>query len=157
MMLCRAFLLSLVLLLSGCSFWSNHLGEPKLVINITAADNINPNFKGQPSPVELRIYQLTNSNAFEQSNFIQIYNDEQSVLTAELAVVRQLLSLMPGEVRQEVIPLGTGVKFIGVIAGFADYRAAKNKVIYEPIIFNSVTINIEVDGINLSISGEEGK
>ncbi|PKF79718.1 type VI secretion system lipoprotein TssJ [Vibrio sp. vnigr-6D03] len=153
----RICVLSLLLLLSGCSLWSDELVEPKLIINITAASNINPNVEGKPSPVELRIYQLTNSNAFEQADFIQIFNDEQGVLKAELALARQLPSLLPGETRQEVIPLGTGVKFIGVIAGFADYREAKNKVIYEPVVFNSVAINIDVDGINLSVSGEEEK
>ncbi|KPL97723.1 MULTISPECIES: type VI secretion system lipoprotein TssJ [Vibrio] len=145
----------LALWLSGCSLWSKDLGQPRLVVNLTAATNINPNAEGKPSPVELRVYQLTKRNAFEQADFIQIYDDDQGILKSELAVVRQLPSLLPGESRQEVIPLGAGVQFIGVIAGFADYREAKNKVIYQPVIVHSAAINIEVDGINLTVSGEE--
>ncbi len=72
-----------------------------------------------------------------------------------MVVSRQLPSILPGETRQEIIPLGSGVKYIGVIAGFADYREAKNKVIYKPLIVNSAVISIEIDGINLSVSGEE--
>ena len=144
----------LVTLLSGCSFSGAELA-PQIVLNIKAASNINPNVEGKPSPLELRVYQLTNSQAFSQADFIQIYNDEQGVLKAELLLTRQLESILPGETRQEVFPLAAETKYIGVIAGFADYREAKNKVIYKPIILGTTAINIEVDGINLSVSGEE--
>ncbi|ELR67256.1 Type VI secretion lipoprotein/VasD [Photobacterium marinum] len=147
--------LLLAALLSGCSFWGDEVLAPRLVLNIQAASNINPNVEGKPSPVEIRVYQLTDSQAFSLADFIQIYNDEQGVLKAELLVARQLASVLPGETRQESLPLAANTKFIGVIAGFADYREAKNKVIYKPLIVGSAAINIELDGINLSVSGEE--
>ncbi|WP_064609340.1 type VI secretion system lipoprotein TssJ [Photobacterium sp. J15] len=147
--------LLLAALLSGCSFWGDEVLAPRLVLNIQAASNINPNVEGKPSPVEIRVYQLTDSQAFSLADFIQIYNDEQGVLKAELLVARQLASVLPGETRKETLPLAANTKFIGVIAGFADYREAKNKVIYKPMIVGSAAINIELDGINLSVSGEE--
>ncbi|GAA5644308.1 MULTISPECIES: type VI secretion system lipoprotein TssJ [Vibrio] len=156
-MMRRLSVLLLSLVLSGCSFWGDELVVPQLVVNIKAASNINPNVEGKPSPVELRIYQLTDSQAFNQADFIQIYNDEQGVLKAELLLARQLASVLPGESRQEILPMAAGSKYIGVIAGFADYREAKNKVIYKPLIVSSAAINIEIDGINLSVSGEEEK
>ncbi|NAX22991.1 type VI secretion system lipoprotein TssJ [Vibrio sp. V39_P1S14PM300] len=156
-MMRRLSVLLLSLVLSGCSFWGDELVVPQLVVNIKAASNINPNVEGKPSPVELRIYQLTDSQAFNQADFIQIYNDEQGVLKAELLLARQLASVLPGESRQEMLPMAAGSKYIGVIAGFADYREAKNKVIYKPLIVSSAAINIEIDGINLSVSGEEEK
>lgn len=151
----RLYLMCIAFILSGCSSWGDETLEQNLVINIRAATNINPNVEGKPSPVELRLFQLTNRNAFELSDFIKVYSDGQGVLKAELVAYRQLPSILPGENRQEIIPLGTGVKYIGVIAGFADYREAKNKVIYKPVIVNSAAIDIEIDGINLSVSGEE--
>ncbi|MGR6862788.1 type VI secretion system lipoprotein TssJ [Aliivibrio salmonicida] len=154
-MLRRLCLICIVLILSGCGLFREELIEPKLVVHIKSSTNINPNVEDKPSPVELRIYQLTNNNAFEHSDFIKIYNDDQGVLKAELVVSRQLPSILPGETRQEIIPLGTGVQYIGVIAGFADYREAKNKVIYKPLIVTSTIISIEIDGINLFVSGEE--
>ncbi|ELA9196628.1 type VI secretion system lipoprotein TssJ [Vibrio sp. Vb2110] len=156
-MMRRLSVLLLSLVLSGCSFWGDEQAVPQLVVNIKAASNINPNVEGKPSPVELRIYQLTDSQAFNQADFIQIYNDEQGLLKAELLLARQLASVLPGESRQEILPMAAGSKYIGVIAGFADYREAKNKVIYKPLIVSSAAINIEIDGINLSVSGEEEK
>ncbi|GAB6263679.1 type VI secretion system lipoprotein TssJ [Photobacterium sp. R1] len=148
-------LMLLSLMVSGCSLWSEDLTAPQLVVNIRAASNINPNVDGKPSPVELRLYQLTDSQAFNQADFLQIYNDEQGVLKAELLLTRQLSSVLQGESRQEVLPLAAETKYIGVIAGFADYREAKNKVIYKPLVVSSAAINIDIDGINLSVSGEE--
>jgi len=147
-------LLLLATLLSGCSFWGNDLA-PQLVINIQASANINPNVEGKPSPVEVRIYQLSDSQAFNQADFIQLYSDAQGVLKAELLIARQLASVLPSENRKEVIPMAAETKYIGVIAGFADYREAKNKVIYQPVVLGSSAINIQLDGVNLSVSGEE--
>ncbi|EDK29187.1 hypothetical protein VSWAT3_04171 [Vibrionales bacterium SWAT-3] len=85
----RLCLMCIALMMSGCSLWSDDLVEPKLVVDIKAATNINPNVEGKPSPVELRIYQLTNNNAFELSDFIKFIMMTKCI-EAELAVSRQL-------------------------------------------------------------------
>ncbi|NOH85812.1 type VI secretion system lipoprotein TssJ [Vibrio sp. 03-59-1] len=151
----RLITVVMIMLLSGCSFWGQKDIAPQLVLKIKAASNINPNVEGKPSPVEVRIYQLSDSQAFEQAEFIQLYNDAQGVLKSEVLLTRELASVLPGEERSEVLPFASETKYIGVIAGFADYREAKNKAIYQPIVLGSAAINIDLDGINLSISGEE--
>lgn len=138
------------ILLTGCSFWQ--VEAPQLVININAAWNINSNIEGIPSPVELKIYQLSDSSAFTASDFLQIFSDDQGTLKAELLLVRQLPSIFPGESRQTIIPLAVNAKYIGIIAGFANYEEAKNKIIFQPVIENKTLVNIEIDGINLSVS-----
>lgn len=147
-------LLIISVLLPGCSFWGGEPEVPQLVLNINAASNINPNLDGIPSPLELRVYQLSDSQAFSMASFIQIFSDEQGVLKAELLLARQLGSVFPSESRQEVIPLAANTKYIGIIAGFAEHREAKNKVIYEPLIGSTTVVNIEIDGINLSVSDQ---
>ncbi|MCL9781230.1 type VI secretion system lipoprotein TssJ [Vibrio sp. S4M6] len=148
------YLLVLVCLISGCSIRPKDVTEPHLVVNIQAASNINPNTEGKPSPVVLRIYELADSQAFEQADFVHLYNDEQKTLKDSLLLVRHLPSVMPDKSSQQVLPLASGTKYIGVIAGFANYHDAKNKVIYQPMILRSTAINIELDGINLSVTGE---
>ncbi|MGF1877599.1 type VI secretion system lipoprotein TssJ [Photobacterium frigidiphilum] len=151
----RLIIVVMITLLSGCSFWGQEDITPQLFLKIKAASNINPNVEGKPSPIEIRVYQLSDSQAFEQAEFIQLYNDAQGVLKAEVLLTRELASLLPGEERNEAFPLASEAKYIGVIAGFADYREAKNKAIYQPMVLGSSAINIVLDGINLSISGEE--
>lgn len=147
------------LALTGCStisnLWSGETAAPSLVVKITAEQNINPNIKGEASPVALRIYQLVDSEAFNQANFIEIFSDEQNVLKAGMLSNRHLHSILPGESRQQVFILNPETKFIGVIANFADYRKAKNKAIIQPFIVSGVVINIHLDGINLTVTGEE--
>lgn len=144
----------LVMALSGCSFWKSK-EDPQLHLNIQAATNINPNINGKPSPLELRVYQLSDNQAFTQADFVQIFNDHQGVLKAELLVTRQLESIYPGETRKIVQPLAAEAKYIGVIAGFADYREARDKVIYTLTGDRNTPINVNIDGVNLSLS--EGK
>ncbi|CAK1700239.1 type VI secretion system protein VasD [Vibrio crassostreae] len=151
----RLVILAAMFLLSGCSFWGASDVTPQLFLNIKASANINPNVEGLPSPLEVRVYQMTDSQAFSQADFIQLYNDAQGVLKAELLLTRELASVIPNEERQVVMPLAAGTKYIGVIAGFADYREAKNKTIYQPLVVGSAVLNIELDGVNLSVTGDE--
>ncbi|MPY26914.1 type VI secretion system lipoprotein TssJ [Shewanella psychropiezotolerans] len=144
----------LILTLTGCSLWGDPV-EPKLFLDINSGLNINPNIERKPSPVEIRVYQLSDNQAFSQANFMQIFHGDQGVLKANLLVVRRLASVMPGEQRKEVIPLSSETKFIGVIAGFSNYREAKNKVIYKVIELEDTEVNVSLDGINLSISSKE--
>ena len=139
------------LFLVGCGFLSGTV-EQHLVLNIQAASNINANSEGIPSPLELRVYQLTDSQAFSDSEFLQIYSDGQGQLKEELIFIRQIRSIFPGEHRVEEIPMAAGTKYVGFIAGFSDYAESKNKVIFEPEIGKSSIVNIEIDGINMSVS-----
>lgn len=147
-----------VLLLNGCSswmFWKDPL-PLQVTVNIEAANNINPNLDGLASPLEMRVYQLADSEAFNQANFIDLYNDDQGILKAKLLSKRNLDSVLPAEKRVVVLPQLAETQYIGVIAAFADYREAKNKAIVQVQPGLPVVVNISVDGINISITGQEG-
>ena len=153
------FLLMLTFCVSGCStissLWSGEATAPRLIVKIKADKNINPNVKGEASPVAIRIYQLADSEAFKQASFIQIFSSEQAVLKAAMLSKRHLPSILPGESRRQVFILNPETKFIGVIANYADFREAKNKAIIQPLTSNGAVINIHLDGINLTVTGEE--
>ncbi|CAM3140423.1 type VI secretion system lipoprotein TssJ [Moritella viscosa] len=146
-----------MLLLSGCSylkFWDRS-SLLQVVVNIEAAGNINPNVDGLASPLEIRIYQLQDSEAFNQAGFIDLYNDDQGVLKADLLSKRNLDSVLPNEKRQIVLPLITGTRFVAVVAAFANYREAKNKAILTVQAGIPIIIDARIDGINVSITGQE--
>lgn len=156
------FLLACLMLviLSSCSLWDDNVAlQPQLQLNIQAATNINPNVKMKPSPLELRVYQLSDSQAFNQADFVQIFNDPQGVLKTDLLVSRQLTSIFPGERRDVVLERAPGAKYVGIIGGFADYRNAKNKIIFpldiDQILKTNTIIKINIDDINLDVTGGE--
>lgn len=145
-----------VFFLPACSIWDKPK-DPILTLDIKTNININPNVLGIPSPLEIRIYELSDSQAFNSSEFIQIYQDEQSVLKSELLLYRRLDSIFPGENRINTMPLSLTAKYVGVLAGFSQYQKSKNMVIYElkNNDGNSIELEIIVDGLNLSISKVE--
>jgi type VI secretion system protein VasD len=153
------------LLISGCStsmatltstlaFWQNDL-PLQVVINITAANNINPNLDNLASPLEIRVYQLQDSEAFNQASFIDIYNDDQGVLKEGVLSKRNLASLLPNEKRQVKLPLITETKYIAIIAAFSNYREAKSKAIVQITPGLPAAIDVNFDGVNISITGQE--
>ncbi|MDD1783969.1 type VI secretion system lipoprotein TssJ [Enterovibrio sp. ZSDZ35] len=152
-----------VALLGGCGsasslnpldWWADPTA-PVFKITIKAASNINPNVDDLPSPVEVRVYQLKDSEAFNQTDFIQIYSDDQGALKADLLSKRYLPSVVPGETTSEFIPASAETKFVGIIVAFANYREANNKVIYESLGNFSQILSLQLDGINLTMTGEE--
>ncbi|MCG7586378.1 type VI secretion system lipoprotein TssJ [Photobacterium sp. OFAV2-7] len=153
----KLFMVLSVFLLSGCSylaFWKD--ATPlQVIVNIEAANNINPNIDDLASPLEVRIYQLQDSEAFNQASFIDLYNDDQGVLKAGLLSKRNLDSLLPNEERQVVIPLIPETEYIAIVAAFADFREAKNKAILQIMPGVPVVIDAKVDGISVSITGKE--
>lgn len=146
-----------MLLLSGCSYlkFGDNASLLQVVVNIEAAANINPNVDGLASPLEIRIYQLQDSEAFNQAGFIDLYNDDQGVLKADLLSKRNLDSVLPNEKRQIVLPLISGTQFVAVVAAFANYREAKNKAILMVQPGMPIIIDAQIDGINVSITGQE--
>jgi len=153
----KLFTLLSVFLLSGCSyltFWKD-ASPLQVIVNIEAANNINPNIDGLASPLEVRIYQLQDSEAFNQASFIDLYNDDQGVLKAGLLSKRNLDSVLPSEERQVAIPLIAETEYIAIVAAFADFREAKNKVILQIQPGLPVVVDVKVDGVNVSITGQE--
>lgn len=150
------FLLILSLFLQGCSIWAEK-GAPVLTARISASNNINPNLDGTPSPVVVQIYQLKESEAFEQASFLQIYSDEQSALKSGLISSKHLPSIFPATKINESFELSPDAKFIGVIAGFADYREANNKALFEITEFKNTWINIYLNGVNLTLTQGDPK
>ncbi|WP_299017757.1 type VI secretion system lipoprotein TssJ [uncultured Photobacterium sp.] len=156
-MIRKLVVIALALLLGGCSSWMfwKDASPLLLVVNIEAANNINPNVDGLASPLEMRIYQLSDSEAFNQASFIDLYSDDQGTLKADLLSKRQLESVFPGDTRQLTMPQIAETQYIGVVAAFADYREAKSKALLPVQAGLPIAVNIIIDGINISVTGQE--
>jgi type VI secretion system protein VasD len=99
---------------------------PPKIVNLTvkAAANINPNGAGLPSPVVVRIYQLTGVTGFAETDFFELQDDAAGALGDEL-VGSELFVLAPGGVEVYARELGEDVRFVGIIAAFRDLSAGK--------------------------------
>jgi type VI secretion system protein VasD len=119
---------------------------------ITVDPTINPDLRGRPSPVVVRVYELKSLAAFNSTDFFSLFEKEQEALGGEL-VGREEYHLEPAETRPYQRQLQADTKFIGAVAAFRDlensrWRAAAPIPAKRSAI---VTIGIEARAITLAV------
>jgi type VI secretion system protein VasD len=103
---------------AGCSS-----GPPLVRGAITVDPTTNPDLRGRPSPVVVRVYELKSLGAFNGADFFSLFEKEQEVLGGEL-VGREEFHLSPAETRPYQRQLQPDTKFIGVVAAFRDLEGS---------------------------------
>ena len=111
------------LLIAGCA------GAPKptpteITGVLQASANVNPSVSKRPSPLLVRVYELKSVTAFNNADFVSLYQRDQAELGAEL-VGREELILNPGDSRPLSKMTAPETRFIGVFAAFRDLDRAK--------------------------------
>ena len=91
--------------------------------SIVAAPDLNPSVSDRPSPLVLRIFELRAATAFNQADFLALYQADQATLGAEL-VQRDELVLQPGETRPYERQLSADTRFIGVLGAYRNLERA---------------------------------
>lgn len=109
------------LLLASCvtlnPFSKSDEQSVKLVLDVSAAENVNPDSQERPSPLEIRIFQLRSITEFQQADFFDLYKDNP--LSASLLDTR-ILIMSPGEGETIPVDLDMSTQYVGVIAAFRD-------------------------------------
>lgn len=109
--------------------------KPKtLTLDIQAASNVNPDSRGRPSPVVVRVYELKAAGPFEAADFVSLYEKDQSLLATEI-VVRDEFVLNPGESKMLKREAGDS-KFLGAMAAFRDLESARWRAV-SPLQLNA--------------------
>ena len=100
--------------------------KPPAVLNLAMVGSAeqNPDAAGKPSPVAVRIYQLTQTAKFERGDVFAITEREQQTLGQDSAGSQEFV-LSPGETLTKQFELKTGVQAIGVIVLYRDVDRAQ--------------------------------
>lgn len=101
--------------------------EP-MTVRIIVTDNVNPDDSGRPSPMELRIYQLTSSARFSSADLYSLLQDETNALGADLKTSERT-TVFPGANQAAALEVTEDVQFIGVFGAFQQINDAKAKMI----------------------------
>ncbi|WP_293266708.1 type VI secretion system lipoprotein TssJ [Neptunomonas sp.] len=108
-------------LLLGCSsimpFSEDDSEAIRLDMLIEAAHDVNFDKESDPSPIEMRIYQLSSLSEFEQADFFTLYNDEP--LKTTLQESRSFI-ISPSQIEKFITELKPETKFIAVVAAYQD-------------------------------------
>jgi len=155
-------LLLLAAILTGCQ--STVSGDKQAQqLTLSADKKSNPNEKGQPSPVSVRIYELKSTEAFLMSDYFTIIDGSDAELLTQIKKVYQSM-IKPGEKRDvSIYPTADSVA-LGIVVAYRDINHAqaikvwplKNKtrawyVLWRDDTPPSLQVNIEP----LAISVEE--
>ena len=71
---CSMFLFIYAFLLTGCSVFSD---PNKSSLSVCGNGELNPDVNGQPSPVDVLLFQLKNSQLFEGEEFLELYQNSK--------------------------------------------------------------------------------
>lgn len=126
---------------------------------IVAADNINPNFQGRPSPVRLVLYQLASADAFQNADFRSVYDENSDVLGDDL-LKRSVQILQPDETVEFEEEFEEGTRYLGVVAGFRNLEQAEWRSVVELeekglfSLHRNNRLTIEIDELSVKVTLE---
>lgn len=150
-----AVLACVALLLAGCFGGKPPAapapGNTRIKGTIEVAATVNPDARGRPSPVVVKIYDLSAPTAFNSADFFSLFERDKETLGADLVAVEEF-QLLPGEKRPFDRMLPPTVRYVSVLAGFRAVETAQWRATL-PVQSNKLNqVLIKLEGINASIS-----
>ena len=88
-------------------------------LTLVASPEVNPNVEGQPSPIQVQLYQLKTLAAFNSADFFQIADNPMATLGPSL-IAQERFVLSPGERLVYNRELPPDARFVGVVASYRD-------------------------------------
>lgn len=147
---------SLVIGCAGAPPAPEPLPATRVLLQIEAAGNINPDSTGKPSPVLFRIYRLREQSGFKGADFFALFSHDKATLAGEL-VGKQEFLLKPGETKPLTLQPEEEAGFIGLLAGFrqldnAQWRAV---VLVKPHQDTPVAVKLENNQLSVGLPPEK--
>ena len=133
--------------LSGCG--TSAPKPTRLQGNIVAAVGLNPSVNDRPSPLLIRVYELRSPTAFNQADFMSLYQSDQATLAGDL-VVREEMMLQPGETRPFNKQLSPETRFIGVIAVYRNLERATWRAVVPVALNKTQQLTVRAESLALS-------
>ena len=110
-------IIAMMALLSACA---SAPPEPeKLDMQISAAEDVNPDMQGRPSPVIVHIMELSSTEQFSTLDYMSLTSSSGTALGTTLLSKNQMV-LQPGENKQIPMELDPLTTALGVVAGYRD-------------------------------------
>jgi len=112
---------------------------------------VNPDSRGRPSPVVVRVYALKSLAAFNSASFFSLYGKDKETLGAEL-IDSEELQLMPGDKREFQKEYPPETRYVAVFAAFRDVEHAHWRDSIALDTQKAVKVQIRVENTSVSIA-----
>lgn len=123
---------------TGCGIWSSRSdpvlprtpdavsrspAQAELRLTLQAASDVNPDAKGRPSPVVVRVFELRSMALFQSADFFTLYERDRETLASEL-VSREEVAITPGTTVVLQRRVDPSARFVAVLVAFRDLDRA---------------------------------
>ncbi|MEX8519895.1 MAG: type VI secretion system lipoprotein TssJ [Leptothrix sp. (in: b-proteobacteria)] len=125
-------------------------GPPELTAMLEASAKVNPDSRQRPSPLLLRLYELKAAAAFNNADFVSLYQRDQAELGGDL-LAREEYLLSPGEKRPIKRQLTAQTRFLGVFAAYRDLERARWRLLVPVETKGKLQITIRADELALTL------
>lgn len=134
---------ALLVFLVGCST-VNKFVPPSTDLNINVAADVNPDISGRPSPVVLKVFELSSRTIFDTQDFFSLYDTPEEILGPDL-LKKDELELQPGSKLEYRMSLNRNTRFIGVVLAYRDIEKARWRSVIEvdPTGYDDIDVNVE--------------
>lgn len=91
---------------------------------IVTAEDLNPDYRGRPSPVSLILFQLKSAEAFNNADFFSLYDPDSAILGGDL-IQRSQRMLQPGQSFEIEEEFDEEARYVGFVAAYRDIETAQ--------------------------------
>lgn len=96
---------------------------PKVEATLEASAGLNPNAYGKPSPLVIRLYELTDLTEFNAAEFYTLYDNDKDLL-ANAMKGRNEMMVLPGQKKQFKREFDMQVRYLGIMAAYRELEKA---------------------------------
>lgn len=134
---------SLLFLIMGCSTM-NKFVPPSTELIINVSENVNPDTSDRPSPVVMKIFELSSRTIFDTQDFFSLYEAPEKLLGPDL-LKKDELELQPGSVQNYEMSLNRNTRFVGVVVAYRNIDQARWRAVIEvdPTGYDDIDVNVE--------------
>jgi type VI secretion system protein VasD len=100
-------------LLAGCAS-----GPEAYTIRVKGEPSLNPNSQGLSTPVNVRIYQLTDRSSFDAADFDSLWEEGEVLLAEKLVDVSEHVVTTTQDMTDIVLVASEETRFIGIVGLF---------------------------------------
>lgn len=122
----------------------------QIKLSVAAGSDVNPDARGRPSPITVRVYALKSAAAFEAADFFSLFEKDAAILGADM-VQREELLMRPGDNKPVEMKLPPEAKALAVFAAFRDLDRARWRAVRVIEVGKAANLQIKVAARQISI------
>ncbi|BED90865.1 type VI secretion lipoprotein [Pseudoalteromonas sp. MM1] len=135
--------ISLLFLTVGCTT-VNKIVPPSTDLIINVSKDVNPDTSERPSPVVMKIFELSSRTIFDTQDFFSLYETPEKLLGPDL-LKKDELELQPNSVQKYKMSLNRNTRYVGVVVAYRDIDQARWRAVIEvdPTGYDDIDVNVE--------------